>query len=113
MIDDRLRDSNLDPARYVPIEDERDADPVVYRARLAAYRERSGDDATGMRVQTALGEKDLALGSGTAEMPDWFSKSRTERRSRGDRVILRIPMGRVYTWDFSKVRKHYEKPRNG
>jgi len=61
-----------------------------------------------LRVQTALGEKDLALGSGMAEMPDWFSESRRQRQSRGDRVILRIPMERVYSWDFSTVRKHYE-----
>jgi hypothetical protein len=60
------------------------------------------------RVQTALEEKDLALGSGMAEMPDWFSKSRSQRRSRGDRVLLRIPMDRVYSWDFSEARKHYE-----
>jgi len=61
-----------------------------------------------VRVQSALGEKNLALGSGMVEMPDWFSKSRSQRRSRGDRVLLRIPMERVYSWDFSKVRKHYE-----
>lgn len=61
-----------------------------------------------LRVQTALGEKDLALGSGMAEMPDWFSKSRRQRRSRGDRVLLRITMERVYSWDFSKAREHYE-----
>jgi general stress protein 26 len=60
------------------------------------------------RVQTALAEKDQALGSGMAEMPDWFSKSRNQRRSRGDRVMLRLPMDRVYSWDFSKARKHYE-----
>ena len=60
------------------------------------------------RVQKALGEKDLALGSGVAEMPSWFSKSRSQRRSRGSRVLLRIPMERVYSWDFSKARSHYE-----
>jgi len=60
------------------------------------------------RVQAALREKDLALGSGMAEMPAWFSKNRTQRRSRGDRVMLRIPMERVYSWDFSKVRRHYQ-----
>ena len=60
------------------------------------------------RVQAALEEKDLALGSGMAEMPDWFSKNRDQRRSRGDRVMLRLPMDRVFSWDFSKARKHYE-----
>ena len=60
------------------------------------------------RVQAALEEKDLNLGSGMAEMPDWFSKSRNQRRSRGERVVLQIPMERLYSWDFSKARKHYE-----
>lgn len=71
------------------------------------------DNGEILRVQTALEDKDLALGSGMAEMPDWFSKSREERRSRGDRVMLRISMDRVYSWDFSKTRSHYEsaKPR--
>jgi len=59
------------------------------------------------RVQTALEEKDRALGSGMTEMPDWFSENREQRRSRGERVLLRIPMDRVYSWDFSKVREHY------
>ncbi len=66
------------------------------------------DEAEIERVQAALAAKDLALGSGMTEMPDWFSKSRQQRRSRGDRVMLRIPMERVYSWDFSKVREHYE-----
>jgi hypothetical protein len=60
------------------------------------------------RALAALGKKDLALGSGMTEMPDWFSKTRDQRRSRGDRVMLRIPMERVYSWDFSKTRRHYK-----
>ena len=60
------------------------------------------------RVQTALSEKDRKLGSGMAEMPNWFSKSRNQRRGRGERVMLQLPMERVYSWDFSKARKHYE-----
>ncbi len=59
------------------------------------------------RVQAALEEKDRALGSGMTEMPDWFSKNRQKRRSRGDRGMLRIPMGRGYCWDFLEVREHY------
>ena len=70
------------------------------------------DSAEIDRVQAALEEKDLSLGSGMAEMPDWFAKSRMERRNRGDRVMLRIPMQRVYSWDFSKTRKHYERAPN-
>ena len=64
------------------------------------------------RALAALGEKDLALGSGMTEMPDWFSKSRDQRRSRGDRVMLRIPMERIYSWDFSKTRRHYESEKS-
>ena len=60
------------------------------------------------RVQTALSDKDRKLGTSVAEMPNWFSKSRNQRRSRGERVMLQLPMGRVYSWDFSKARKHYE-----
>ncbi|HIF92934.1 MAG TPA: hypothetical protein EYQ60_07360 [Myxococcales bacterium] len=66
------------------------------------------DEEEILRVQTALGEKDRALGSGMADMPEWFSKSRAKRRNRGERVILRIPIDRVYSWDFSKARKHYD-----
>ena len=71
------------------------------------------DEEEILRVQAALEEKDRALGSGTSELPDWFSKSRNQRRSRGDRVMLRIPMERVYSWDFAKARKHYESPDPG
>ena len=60
------------------------------------------------RVQIALNDKDQAIGSGMTEMPEWFSKSRKHRQSRGERVLLRIPMDRVYSWDFSKARTHYE-----
>jgi nitroimidazol reductase NimA-like FMN-containing flavoprotein (pyridoxamine 5'-phosphate oxidase superfamily) len=58
-------------------------------------------------VQAAIAQKDAELGSGVSEMPAWFSKNRQQRRGRGERVILRIPMERVYSWDFGKVREHY------
>jgi len=61
------------------------------------------------RVQAAQAEKDRRIGSGMGEMPEWFSESRERRLDRGDRVLLRIPMERVYSWDFSKVRRHYAR----
>ena len=61
------------------------------------------------RVQAAQAEKDQRIGSGVEDLPAWFSESRTDRLERSDRVLLRIPLGRVYSWDFSKVRDHYTK----
>jgi len=59
------------------------------------------------RVQAAQVEKEQRIGSGLGELPEWFSQSRARRLDRGDRVLLRIPMNRVFSWDFSKLRRHY------
>ncbi len=59
------------------------------------------------RARAAQAQKDARIGSGLGEMPAWFSDSRERRLERGDRVLLRIPMQRVFSWDFSKVRGHY------
>jgi hypothetical protein len=59
------------------------------------------------RVERAQAEKERRIGSGMGELPAWFSESRSARLARGERVVLRIPMERVYSWDFSKARKHY------
>ena len=59
------------------------------------------------RVQAAQLEKEQRIGSGLDEMPEWFSKSRARRLDRGDRLMLRIPMDRIFSWDFSKLRRHY------
>jgi nitroimidazol reductase NimA-like FMN-containing flavoprotein (pyridoxamine 5'-phosphate oxidase superfamily) len=61
------------------------------------------------RAQAAQAEKAARIGAGMEEMPAWFSGSRERRLGRGDRVLLRIPMDRVYSWDFSKVRRHYTR----
>ena len=61
------------------------------------------------RAQSAQAAKDERIGSGVREMPDWFSQSRERRLGQGDRVVLRIPMERVHSWDFSKVRDHYAR----
>jgi len=61
------------------------------------------------RVQAAQAAKDARIGSGLREMPAWLANSRARRLGRGDRVMLRLPMERVYSWDFSKVRRHYTR----
>lgn len=65
------------------------------------------DPEEAARVQAAQAEKGERIGGGMSEMPAWFSGSRARRLDRGDRVLLRIPMERVYSWDFSKLRRHY------
>lgn len=62
------------------------------------------------RAQAAQAAKDARIGSGMRETPEWFSGSRERRLARGSRVILRIPIERVHSWDFSKLRSHYERP---
>ncbi len=68
----------------------------------------TGDDEIA-RVQAAQSAKDERIGSGMLEMPEWFEGSREQRLSQGDRVVLRIPMDRVHSWDLSTVRRHYEQ----
>jgi len=67
------------------------------------------DDDEIARAQAAQSAKDERIGSGMLEMPDWFEGSREQRLTQGDRVVLRIPMDRVHSWDFSKVRGHYTR----
>ncbi|MEE9285380.1 MAG: pyridoxamine 5'-phosphate oxidase family protein [Dehalococcoidia bacterium] len=64
------------------------------------------------RVQQAMAKKNERIGSGTEELPAYFSESRTRRLSRGDRVTLKVSMDKVTTWDFSKVREHYQRSRS-
>ena len=59
------------------------------------------------RVQAAQDKKAERIGSGVEKLPAWFSQSRRQRVDRAARVILRIPMDRVFSWDFSKVQEHY------
>ena len=61
------------------------------------------------RVQTAADRKSERIGSGMREMPPYFAESRQRRLERGDRVMLRIPLEHVRSWDFGKVREHYRK----
>ena len=75
--------------------------------RIEGHSESVSDPAEIARVEEAQAEKERRIGSGTGEMPEWFSASRSRRLGRGDRVIVRIPMERIHSWDFSKVREHY------
>jgi len=61
------------------------------------------------RAETSVREKDARIGSGTEELPAWFAHSRERRLERGDRVMLRLSIERVYSWDFSKLRDHYAR----
>jgi PPOX class probable F420-dependent enzyme len=67
------------------------------------------DDTEILRVQDAQDAKHRRIGSGTESMPDYFEKSRAERLQRGDRVLVRIPMTQVRSWDFGKARAHYNQ----
>ena len=64
------------------------------------------------RVQTAADAKNDRIGSGLDEMPEYFSKSRQQRLGRGDRVMIKVPLDRIRTWHFGKVRDHYEKAQS-
>ena len=61
------------------------------------------------QVEAAQGAKAERIGSGMGELPAWFSRSRSRRLDRGERILLKIPMERVYSWDFGKVREHYTR----
>lgn len=67
------------------------------------------DDAEIQRVQVAQDAKNQRIGSGTESMPDYFEKSRAQRLQRGDRVLLKIPMTQIRSWDFGKARAHYNE----
>jgi probable phosphoglycerate mutase len=55
-VDERLRDANPQPTRYVPLEDVRLRDPEAYRERIKAYRHRPELAAVSDRVNQALSE---------------------------------------------------------
>jgi PPOX class probable F420-dependent enzyme len=75
--------------------------------RIEGRAEAVSDPEEIARVEQARLEKQRRIGSGMQELPGWFPESRSRRMRRGRRVLLRIPMQRVYSWDFSKARKHY------
>ena len=65
------------------------------------------DEAEIARVEAAKERKNQRIGSGLAEMPEWFGDSRTKRRERGARALFKVPMEKVTTWNFGQVREHY------
>ena len=67
------------------------------------------DNAEIERVEQAMTDKDQHIGSGMEEMPAHFRDSRKQRLGRGDRVLVKIPLERVRTWDFGKTKQHYSK----
>jgi nitroimidazol reductase NimA-like FMN-containing flavoprotein (pyridoxamine 5'-phosphate oxidase superfamily) len=67
------------------------------------------DDEEILRVQDAQDLKHQRIGSGTENMPSYFTKSREERLKRGDRALVKIPMTKVRSWDFGKAKSHYKK----
>lgn len=77
--------------------------------RIEGHTESVNDPEEIARVEEAQAEKERRIGSGMEEMPEWFSASRSQRVGRGDRVIVRIPMERIHSWDFSKVRDRYAR----
>ena len=64
------------------------------------------------RVRQAGEEKHARIGSGLEEMPPWFSNNRTQRQDRSARVLLKVSMDQVTTWNFSQVREHYTQVRS-
>jgi hypothetical protein len=61
------------------------------------------------RVEVAAAEKNARIGSGIEELPGWFGENRRGRRSRGARVLLKVPMQKVTTWNFGRARDHYAR----
>ena len=61
------------------------------------------------RVQVASDRKGERIGSGMEEMPAYFSKSRQGRLERRERIMLKVPLDKVRTWNFAQVREYYEK----
>lgn len=67
------------------------------------------DEAERERVREAFAAKAARIGSGLDEMPAHLSESRRQRSERGERILFRIPLERVRSWDFGKVREHYRR----
>lgn len=77
--------------------------------RVEGRCERVDDPEEIERVHAAEAEKSARIGSALEGLPEWFEPSRRKRLGEGSRVLLRISMDRVVSWDFSKARRHYSK----
>ena len=67
------------------------------------------DEAERSRVEAAAEAKNERIGSGLEDMPQYFSKNRKQRLDRGARLMIKVPLERVRTWNFGQVREHYDK----
>jgi PPOX class probable F420-dependent enzyme len=61
------------------------------------------------RVANAQAEKAARIGSGLEALPSWFGESRQRRRGRGDRVLFKLPLEKVTSWNFGQARDHYAR----
>jgi hypothetical protein len=61
------------------------------------------------RVANAQAEKSARIGSGLEELPSWFGGSRRQRRGRGARVLFKVPLEKVTSWNFGQARDHYAR----
>jgi hypothetical protein len=61
------------------------------------------------RVDVAAAEKNARIGSGLEGLPAWFGESRRGRRGRGDRVLFKVPLEKVTTWNFGQASEHYAR----
>ncbi len=66
------------------------------------------DPAEQERHEAARQEKNGRMGDGMTGMPEWFHSNRQQRLNRNDRVLLKVPLEKVTTWDFSKVADYYK-----
>jgi PPOX class probable F420-dependent enzyme len=67
------------------------------------------DPAEIARVEAAAAEKSARIGSGLEDLPGWFGENRKGRRARGGRVMLKVPLEKVTTWNFGQARDHYAR----
>jgi hypothetical protein len=65
------------------------------------------DPAERARVDAEREAKDARIGDGMAGTPAWFNESRQRRLDEGKRVLLKVPLEKVTSWDFSNVRDYY------
>ena len=61
------------------------------------------------RVAEAQAEKTARIGSGLEGLPNWFGESRRQRRGRGARVLFKVPLEKITSWNFGRAREHYAR----
>jgi len=107
---DSLKVRNLSrDSRYCAVAEEGASYFELRGVRIEGCCTEVGDPDEIARAEAAQREKDARIGSGMAELPAWFASSRERRLERGERVMLRLSIERVYSWDFSKLRGHYAR----